>query len=294
MNKPYALFDAHCDTALRLLAGESLRDRSGPVSLREAAGFSRWRQIFAFCCEMPEAPGDILWDRLSAQLAEFHRRLPAGVEAVPGVEGCEQLSRREGARKAYDAGVRIFGITWNYDNRYCGAAAGTGAGLTREGKTLVGEIEALCGVVDCSHMSERGFYDLAEVANRPFMASHSNARALCDHPRNLTDVQLRTLARTGGIAGVNFYLPFLVVRGDAGISRVADHVIHMMGILGAGGLCLGADFDGCDRLPTGLDRISALPRLGEELLSRGLTEGEVRGLFHDNLYQFLHTKLRSI
>jgi len=292
--EPYRLFDAHCDTALRILAGEALTDRKGPVSCRKAAGFSCWRQVFAFCCEKPEQPGDALWDLLSGQAAEFIRRLPEGIDAVLGVEGCEQLSGTCGAEKAYDAGFRIFGITWNYDNRFCGAAAGSGSGLTEEGRALVHKIGALHGAVDCSHMSDRGFYDLFETADSPFFASHSNARALCAHPRNLTDDQLRKLAEAGGVAGVNFYVPFLTDEKHASISDVCDHIIHMMNILGPKGVCLGADFDGCDRLPRGLDRMDRVGRLGRALMRRGLSQTEVQGLLHDNLYDFLHNKLRSI
>ncbi len=290
----YRLFDAHCDTALRILAGESLLDRKGPVSCRKAEKFSCWRQIFAFCCEMPEQPGDILWEQLSAQAAEFRRRTPDRVHAVLGVEGCEQLSREDGAEKAFVAGFRIFGITWNYDNRFCGAAAGSGGGLTEEGRALVRRLGELQAAVDCSHMSDRGFYDLCDAAEKPFFASHSNARALCGHPRNLTDDQLRKLAEIGGVAGVNFYVPFLTDEKHASVSDVCDHILHMMNILGPKGVCLGMDFDGCDRLPRGLDRMDRLVRLVRALLRRGLSPAEVQGLLHDNLYDFLHNKLRSI
>ena len=290
----YRLFDAHCDTALRILAGEALSDRKGPVSCRKAEKFSCWRQVFAFCCETPEQPDDILWEQLSAQAAAFCRQIPDGVHAVPGVEGCEQLSKENGAEKAYAAGFRIFGITWNYDNRFCGAAAGSGSGLTEEGRALVRKIGELHGAVDCSHMSDRGFYDLCDIADAPFFASHSNARALCAHPRNLTDDQLRRLAGIGGVVGVNFYVPFLTDKKHASVSDVCDHIIHVMNILGPKGVCLGMDFDGCDRLPRGLDRMDRVVRLAKALLQRGLTSAEVQGILHDNLYDFLHNKLRSI
>ena len=292
--EPYRLFDAHCDTALRILAGEELSDRNGPVSCRKAEKFSCWRQIFAFCCELPELSGDVLWEQLSAQAAEFQRKIPDGVHAVLGVEGCEQLSKEHGAEKAYAAGFRIFGITWNYDNRFCGAAAGSGSGLTAEGRSLVRKIGELRGAVDCSHMSDRGFYDLCDAAEKPFFASHSNARALCDHPRNLTDDQLRRLAEIGGVVGINFYVPFLTKEKRASVLDVCDHIIHMMNILGPQGVCLGMDFDGCDRLPRGLDRMDRVVRLARALARRGLSPTEVRGLLHDNLYEFLHNKLRSI
>lgn len=294
-----SLFDAHCDTAPKVLAGEDLADRSGPVSLAAADGLCAWGQIFAFCCEKQERRDDGLWEVLGPQLAAFTDRaeqkgLRINAElpcALLGIEGCEQLSHSDGVRKALDAGARIFGLTWNYDNRYCGAALGSGGGLTPMGEDLILQVEREGGILDLSHASEQGFYGACRCADRPFMASHSNCFALCGHPRNLKDGQIREIAAREGFIGINFYVPFLSEDGYADADRVCDHIFYMAELAGEHCVGLGMDLDGCDALPRGLCSMRALPHLARRLRERGAGEAFIRAVFYDNLLSFLQKNL---
>ena len=162
-----------------------------------------------------------------------------------------------------DAGVRMVTLTWNGPNAL-GSGNDTSHGLTGFGRSCVGELERRGIIVDVSHLNDAGFKDVCATARRPFAASHSNARAVCGHPRNLADWQLRELADCGGIAGLNFCTQFLTDRlADPTRDDVLRHVDHVLETAGEDVLALGSDYDGCD-VPSWLepcDRIGALHEL---------------------------------
>ena len=114
-------------------------------------------------------------------------------------------------RVFYELGIRLMGITWNRKNDL-GSGVGEGVldeGLTRFGKAVVSEMNRLGMVVDISHLSQKGFWDVVDITDSPIIASHSNSRALADHPRNLTDDQAKAVANSGGVIGVTLVRPFL-------------------------------------------------------------------------------------
>src|SRR5690606_30161839 len=115
----------------------------------------------------------------------------------------------------YRLGVRAVGLTWNYRNELADgqAEAESGGGLTRAGRAVVREMERLGMLIDVSHLSDASFEQVLEVAEGPVFASHSNARRICRHPRNLTDEQIRAIAARGGVIGINFAPQFLVEEG---------------------------------------------------------------------------------
>lgn len=175
-------------------------------------------------------------------------------------------------------------------------------GLKEAGFAFLEEMERLGMIIDVSHLSDDGFYDVLEHTSRPFVVSHSNARALAAHPRNLTDSMLKSLADRGGVAGVNFYNRFLSVPcgSRSGLPAAADfagqdaypetttneaiicQIRHMTDIAGMESVGLGTDFDGFE-CPMEMENCSMLQKLAEDLKRAGFTNGEIEGIFYKNV-----------
>jgi membrane dipeptidase len=153
----------------------------------------------------------------------------------------------------FRAGVRMSSMTWNRRTLMADGVGEheTGGRLTRLGIDAVREMERLGMVLDVSHLSEAGFWHVVDVADRPFVASHSSCRALQDHPRNLTDDQLRAVAASGGFVAVNAFGPFLSPAPD--VQSYVDHIAHAVHVVGAGHVALGPDF--IDDVATTVDPI---------------------------------------
>lgn len=298
------LFDCHCDTISRVIAeGGSLRKNGFHTDLERLHKFAPCAQVFAVCAETLDRPvekADAMLRRLSQEIEEnsdivmlclnFHDiKKAAGlgkIAAVISIEGCEQISSLE---SAYQNGVRILHPTWNFDNELCGAAVGSGRGLTEKGRAFVKKAQHMGFALDMSHISERGFWDTLEACEKPVIAGHSNAKALCNVPRNLTDEQFNALVDVGGGAGINLYPEFLGLGKD--INAVIAHIEHFLSLGGERSVFLGCDFDGIDSTPTGLDGVQKLDKLYNELLNRNYPEALVRALFWDNLYDIMEKML---
>ena len=141
-------------------------------------------------------------------------------------------------------------------------------------------MEELRILVDVSHLSEAGFWDVAEIASRPFIASHSNAKSVWNHTRNLTNEQITAIIGNQGVIGLNFYEGF--VGGSRDLDMVRAHLDRILELGGARNVALGGDWDGCD-LIADLPAIDSLPRLYEYLLLHGYDEAVVQDLFYNNL-----------
>lgn len=157
----------------------------------------------------------------------------------------------------------------------------TGSGLTQKGKDFFRRAQRLGMLVDVSHLSERGFWDMAELAERPIVASHSNSAAVCPHVRNLTDEQFRALCQLGGLSGINLYSAFLT-EGRATFEDVRRHIDHFLELGGDGHIALGADLDGCEALPEGFSRLGDYEKLAEYLTGCGYSDGMTQKLFCDS------------
>lgn len=151
-------------------------------------------------------------------------------------------------------------------------------GLTPVGKAFCERVYERGALVDVSHLSDAGFTDLVPIAKAhgaPIVATHSNARALAPHPRNLTDEQIRIIGETGGVVGVNFHAPFVTGSGSATLDDVVAHVEHVVRIAGIDHVAIGTDFDGGIRPADGLADASALPALAARLRRRGMSSSDV-------------------
>jgi len=313
LHRDALVLDGHCDTVLGLLAGRDFLQGGpeGQVDLPRLRAGGVKVQIFALFVEGEYKPDRALarvlrlWDALAQTIAasagqvvlcrsaaELDAAVAAGrLAAILSVEGAEPIGTDLSLLRALHAlGVRALGLTWNQRNAIADGAGEVRAngGLTEFGREAVAECERLGIVVDVSHLCERAFWDVLGVARGPVIASHSNARALCDHVRNLHDAQIRALAAAGGVMGMNFFPLFLdadPARVD--VARVCDHIDHIQALVGPGHVGLGSDFDGISSTPRGLEDCSRLPALTEELLRRGHGEAEVRGILGGNFLRVL-------
>jgi membrane dipeptidase len=237
-HQPPGFFDAHCDTVMKVLdddvdfvRGEGTAHVTFPA-MREAGIRA---QIFACFVLSEQHPGEETEraekmmraigamaeeTRGEMRVARTRGELAAAfdggaIAAILGLEGADPLEgRAERLRHFADLGVRDLIFAWK-DNPFSGTAFGEDTPLTREGQRLLGLAEELRVMVDVSHLSDRAFGDVCRMATRPFVASHSDCRALCPSPRNLTDPMIRELADRGGVMGINLGPHFL----DPGFHR---------------------------------------------------------------------------
>lgn len=209
------------------------------------------------------------------------------IGAILSLEGADGLKGNLWAlRLMHLLGLRLLGPTWNHANWACdGAMEPRGGGLTREGRQLALECGRLGILLDVSHLSERGFWDVAELSSKPIFASHSNVHAHKDHPRNLRDDQLREIIRANGIIGVTFVPWFLTPSEPASIDDVLRHVEYICALGGEANVAFGSDFDGIERHPIGLRHPGQYPSLIEALLKR-YPEPIVRGFASDNANRY--------
>jgi membrane dipeptidase len=184
----------------------------------------------------------------------------------------------------YDRGLRLLGITWSFSNRFAGSSGDGGAGLTEEGRALVKLARERGVILDVSHASRQTTMEICTDSPMPVIASHSNAKALRSVARNLTDEEIRCIAATGGVIGLNFHASFVSggEQGPATVSRVADHAEHLAKVGGHGVVALGTDFDGYIKKPIGLEDASKIPALWEELVRRGWSPEQIAGVRGEN------------
>lgn len=303
------VFDAHCDTAFELwYRKEPLNKNTCHIDLEKASAFSAYAQIFAFCSlsgfmeNAPITTQELLTlplNKLRREVAEHAERAgfarnTAEVKALNAagkmaillsVEGPEVFDCDPARLAALRAeGFVTMTLTWNADNVLAGWH-GSGNGLTEAGRDFVREAER-CGIlIDVSHLSERAFWELAEMSTRPILASHSNARAVWEHSRNLTDDQLRAIGQCGGTVGLNLYADFLGEGPD--FDTLRRHLDHMLELCGEAHVTLGGDLDGCEALPRGFRDLRDYGGLYDYLLAHGYDAPLLEKLYYDNLMSLL-------
>lgn len=188
-----------------------------------------------------EHPGDVAICRTGRDISEA---MASGrIACVLALEGAEGVGRDlDVLRTFHRVGVRMISMTWNRRTMMADGIGerDTGGRLTSLGVAAVAAMEELGVIVDVSHLSEAGFWHVAEVARRPFIASHSSCRALQDHPRNLSDDQIRTIGEIGGFVALNAFGPFLADNPE--VKDLVRHVRHAMNLVGASNVALGMDF----------------------------------------------------
>ncbi len=358
------VFDAHCDTAMRLVGDERVdlgdRNADGHIDLPRARDGGLDAQIFAVWVS-PEVPESLatgrargMIDALQEQARKNAGRMEIALRgadvkriakegklaAVIGIEGGHLIGEDLGAlRDYYDRGVRCMTLTWMNTNRWADSSDGeqTHGGLTEFGKSVVKEMDRLGMIIDCAHVSEKTLLDVLETTKSPVIVSHSCMRALVDIPRNVSDDALRAVAKHGGVVCVNFFPGFLdgayhervavlwieyrarsaelapQYGGDRGkawhsledefekriaeippvpLSVLIDHIEHAVKVAGIDHVGLGSDFDGISTCPIGLEDVSKLPAVTEELVKRGYSDKDIRKILGGNLLRLVEKRMR--
>ena len=205
------------------------------------------------------------------------------IAVVIALEGGTALTAgRESLEELRSLGLSMVGLTWSESSPYADSSAeprAEGGGLTELGRQMVKDCNDLGILLDVSHMSDRATAETVALSRAPVLASHSNARALCDVPRNLPDSLLQAIARKGGLVGAMFHGPFVVAGGKASRSDVVKQVKGLVERVGAGQVGIGSDWDGIISCPTGLGGSADLPALRKDLGAAGLSEGELDSVF---------------
>lgn len=302
----FPVFDLHCDTASALMGNTKvvLRQNSLHIDLERAKSLPGYAQCFACFTtsnrEYPEGrtPIQIFEKQLAVILRELERNsdiaalaysakeveenrekgIVSGILSLEGAAGID--FNPEVLEDVYNVGFRIASLGWNELNPLTGSNV-TGGGLTDLGREFVKEAQRVGILIDVSHISDEGFWDIMDITNAPIIATHSNSRVVCDVSRNVTDDMFKAICQTGGVAGMNLYGAFL---GEAPtIDTVCDHIFHLLDLDPTGKhISLGGDLDGCDKLPAEFTGVQDYSKLSDRLLERGLDERTVYDIFWNN------------
>lgn len=300
------IVDAHCDTITTIMkSNEQLSENSGHVDLKRMKEYDGFVQFFAAFISPDYAKAGALCrainiiDRLYSEIAinnndimlccnysDIMKATQSGkIAAVLTIEGGEALEGSLAAlRILYQLGVRAITLTWNYRNQIADGVADaiTGGGLTPFGRELIKEMNRLGILIDVSHLSEAGFWDVINITKTPIAATHSNSQKICGHRRNLTDRQLLALKENGGVVGINFCPDFICENGKAGIMDVINHIEHIAALTGEDSIGFGADFDGIAATPEGLEGVQCLRELINQLLKLNYSETFVKKIAGEN------------
>ena len=309
------IIDLHCDTVLFCYKNrKTLRTWDGHINLEKLRKGGCLAQCFALFIPTHDAAVQYLgretdpWELYQALLRCYRELLADSADVLRPALSAGQV--RENARNGflssiltiedgveldgkldrldtvYADGVRMMALTWNYENcigfpNSPDPTEHTCRGLKPFGFEALEKMNALGIIVDVSHLSEAGFCDVASHSKKPFIASHSCCRALKDHPRNLTDRQLRTLAEAGGVVGVNFYDVFLGDRGGTtAVEDIVRHLLYLRNKAGIESLAFGSDFDGIESTLEFRD-YSGFPQILRALEAQ-FTDDEIDQITHEN------------
>lgn len=278
-----SLVDAHCDTLTEIfLKKEELIKNSGHISIEKLLKFDTPVQFFAIWLKKEyydRAFSNTLKiiDFFYEQVYKYNDLINSAfnyddivsnkesrrISAILAIEGGEALEGKiSNVEIFYELGVRSITLTWNYKN-HLGDGVGVldGHGLTDFGKEVVRKMNQFGMIVDVSHLNEKGFWDVYDISKKPFIASHSNAKSICDNKRNLNDEQIKAIAEKNGVIGINLYKDFVKEKGNANIDNVLFHIDHIVNLVGENHIGFGCDFDGIDKGVDGIDNVTDIMKI---------------------------------
>jgi membrane dipeptidase len=307
--------DLHCDTAGRIFYENlDLKNSLCKVNIQNLEKGENMGQVFAFFVD--QKLNNNSYDEFVKLYDKFMDEINKNQDKIEIVRNVKELNNAERAgkigaflsieegevingninnlRKVYEMGIRIITITWNYKNQlgypnfeyiY------QNKGLTKKGLEVVEECENLGIIPDASHLSDAGFYDLIKVCKKPFIASHSNARAITKHPRNLDDDMIKLLAEKGGLMGINFCSDFLGNERVSSIEEIIHHIKHIKNVGGIDVLALGSDFDGIHN-EVEIKNPSEFNKLYFALKNNNFNELEIEKIFYRNVIRVFEEILK--
>lgn len=295
------MFDAHCDTLLKIFHSGSLHSNEYDVSFEKLATYGKAVQLFALfnngelkVKDMIEGINLLKREADQSTLAEFcitAEDIDKNIKPVSVLSSLEGFGNTPDLECSdlddfYNAGVRVASITWSNDNPLCGGSQENKTGLTSKGREVLARMNMLGMVLDVSHISDAGFYEACEVEGLNIIATHSNSRAVCLHNRNLTDEQFKTIISRGGVAGLNLFPRFINNTESANVTDLIRHIEHFCSLGGENNICLGADFDGIEFKMNDIDSCEKMNILLDELAKLNYPEQVIRGIYCENLMNF--------
>ena len=313
------LIDMHCDTFWLMMRKKdvSLQKNDLCIDMEKMKKAGSMAQFFASFIHMSEFEGGNAVEEAyhhalemisygkaelarcsdSIEMAHNYNELIANrdngkMSAILTVEeGGIVNGKMEYLEELYRQGIRLITLTWNYEN--CIGYPNSREpklmelGLKPFGIEVVKRMNDLGMIIDVSHLSDGGFWDIIKHSTKPVVASHSNARALCNHPRNLTDEMIKALAEKGGVAGVNFYPYFLRESGKATVEDIAEHLWHMYQIGGEDVIAFGTDFDGFNEGELDIAHMGEMNLVYDAIRKRGFTERQMEKIWNGNILRVL-------
>jgi membrane dipeptidase len=315
------LIDTHNDVPLRVIRGFDIGPRAADghtdlARLREGGvgavffsayvspGYVPKGQSLRRAIEVIDAiregiirkyPNDFAAAFTADDIQRVHRQ--GKIAALIGVEGGHAIENSLAVLRIFHAlGARYMTLTHVNTNDWADSSGDAGDpkvphhnGLTDFGRQVIAEMNRLGMMVDVSHVADKTFWDALAASKAPILATHSSCRALCDHPRNLTDEMIRALAAKGGIIQINFNAGFLTLRSSppANLDDVVAHIDHAAKIGGIDAVGIGSDFDGIDQAPVGLDDVSKFPNLTRALLQKGYSAEAIAKIYGGNLLRLM-------
>lgn len=316
----FPVFDFHCDTALNLLGKDmnghgSLRRNDLHIDLERAAVNGGYAQCFA-CFTTPfmekwggVSPVTVFERELAVIRAEMEKNadlirqafstrdilqnqengLMSGILTLEGTAGINYDAAR--LEELYRTGFRVVSLGWNEQNPLTGSHR-TGGGLTDQGREFVREAQRLGYLVDVSHISDEGFWDLIKITEGPVIATHSNSRSVWGESRNLTDDMFRAICETDGVAGFNMCAEFIGEKPT--LDNACDHILHFLELDPSGThIALGGDLDGIENMPEGFHGVQSFPAFSEALMARGVEEKTVHNIFWNNALGVMDRAVRN-
>lgn len=302
--------DLHCDVLEKLSRFEDADFRNDS---RIYSNFERLKagnvkiQVFAIFIH-PKIPQEQKFQEALRQIEAFHKNVlkepemvhikdwkqideleEGQIGAVLSLEGCDAIDEDlEKLEIILDAGVKIVGLTWNYENKVgYGSLEDSTKGIKPFGKKVIELLNERDIIIDVAHLNEKGFYELLPLAKK-VIASHCNSRTLCDHPRNLTDEQVKMLVKKGGRIHVVFYPPLIEKeKKTTTIEKLVEHIKYLANLVGVEHIGFGSDFDGMDPLAvSNLSNASQFPNIIERL-RKDFTEEEVKLFSEEGFLKYI-------
>lgn len=314
MRFDYKIIDAHCDTIGEMNTKTTLKKSNGHLDIERMKMYQNYLQVFAVWTDATNGADKqkhqqkIIIDRF---YDEINKNADAIVHitskeqiylawqqnkiaALLSIEGADCVSKIEHIDELYKMGVRCITLTWNGSNYIASGVGDEKAdfGLTVFGKEAVKKMNELGILVDVSHLSERGFWDVLSVTNAPISATHSNSKTICAHRRNLTDEQFDAICKNGGVVGINYYPLFVNGTDKASIDDIIKHIEHFCALGGEEHIGLGSDFDGVEVLPYDLCGVEDVYKLLDRLLSLNYSEQFIKNFSRENFMRLFNSVLK--
>jgi len=309
------IFDAHCDTIYKIdKENISLYENDHHCDIKKMRRFDSFAQFFAAFVE-PEYMKNDAFTKADTMINKFYEEVSFNesyinicksyddiinahkknkIAALLTLEGASPLNGDiDNLYYFYNKGVRLITLTWNHKNELCCGEISASQypknerGLTSFGIEVVKKMNDMGIIIDTSHISDDGFYDVLEYSSKPFMASHSNSRHICDFPRNLTDDMIRIIGEAKGFIGINMCPDFIDINGNATIDKIIAHIEHIASIAGENHIGFGCDFDGIEATPEGINDVCDIHKIIDRLIKLNYSSTFIEKFTYRNLMSFV-------